>query len=387
MISFALDGAALSFVIFFCLLGFAIHRYFKNFPRPQIFVGSLDFLHAKPSSWKERFAKLPDQLKWVGIFALLLAFADPRIFIERSHAANSILPPGGTFATQGVAIYLVLDKSGSMAEKVIAQQPDGRLEKLPKIELLKQGTLAFIEGDPALGLIGRPNDLIGLVEFARTANVVVPLTLDRQALIAAVKQLEVVKDPNQDGTAIGYAMLKTTQLIEATRNYSKDLQAKGKPAYEIKNSIIILVTDGLQDPHPADKGSRWRQIDPIAAAYQAKELGIHVYIVNIEPRFLREEFAPHRRLLQKAAEITGGKLFMMGDADSLVQVYATIDALEKSSLPIGQDLIKKLKQKLSKEDLPGLYRTIFLAPYLIAFALLCLMGGIFLECTILRKAP
>lgn len=384
--SFALDPVALTVAIPFCLGCYILHRLKKRMPSPRIDISNLGFF-CTPSQcgWKERLHFLPSFFKWFAFLALLLAFLDFRFYIPLSE--NSRLFPQESLATEGIAIYLVLDQSGSMSEKITTRIPGEGLQSISKIDLVKYVTSLFIKGDSALGLAGRPNDLIGLVEFARTAQIAVPLTLDRKELLDKLAKFKSVKNPSEDGTAIGYAMLKTAYLIQATRNYARDLMGKGKPAYEIKNSVIILVTDGLQDPNPADKGSKWRQMDPREVALSLKEEGIRIYIVNVEPKFANEAYAANRRQLEQAAEMTGGKLYMINNGRSLDDIYASIDAIEKSKISIEENLAETLKHKLAKEKLPGLYHTLFLAPYLIALAIGCLILGVFLESTLLRKVP
>lgn len=387
MTTFAIDPFAVALSLPLCIFCYALYRYKQTFLRPHIYVANLSAFDSPSKNWKERFSALPEWLKWAAFCALLLAFMDPKVHTERQN--NGQQPPlPKQLATEGVAIYLVLDQSGSMGQKITVRRPDGHYVTDTKIDLLRQATENFISGNAELKLPGRPNDLIGLVEFARTAHVAVPLTLDRKSLLDAVQAFDVVKEPSQDGTAIGYAILKTARLIAATREYARDLIGKGKPAYEIKNSVIILVTDGFQDPHPDDKSSRWRQMDPMEVAQTIKELGIHVYIVNVEPGINAEAFAPHRRLLQKAAEATGGKFFMIGGYGSnITDIYAAIDAIEKSPLPVDEEIIKALQEKIAKENLPGLYKTFFIAPYLIAFAMTCLLLAVLLESTLLRRVP
>ena len=85
----------------------------------------------------------------------------------------------------------------------------------------------FIVGNPETGLKGRPNDLIGLVTFARGAQVLSPLTLDDEAVIDQLKKLQVVTDEKQDATAIGYAVYKTVDLIAAAKHYAQELSEWG----------------------------------------------------------------------------------------------------------------------------------------------------------------
>ncbi len=393
MTFFAFDPTALILVIPFVFLCVLLYRQSKIFSHPEIFVSTLtqffshDFPTYASSIWKERLQALPHILKLIALGALLLAFLDLRLHFEHKGANDNKQPPHEKLATEGIAMYLVLDQSGSMAEDVNSRLPNGQLVRISKVELLKKVTTAFIKGDPQYGLEGRPNDLIGFVEFARTAHVIVPLTLDRKVLLEKLNAFNVVPESAQDGTAIGYALLKTINLIAATRNYARDLIGQGKPAYEIKNFVIILVTDGLQDPNPTDKESRWRNIDPREAALTAKEQNIRIYIVNVDPRNGTEAFAPNRRQLQQAAESTGGKFFIVDSTTDLPEIYASIDKIEKSPLPFDVEMVKRLKESIAKEKLPGIYDTFFLAPYLIAFGFLSLFLGILLGCTLLRKVP
>lgn len=386
--SFAIDEFTTVLVLLFSACCYLLYRLKRQQFSPQIYVSTLAPFKIAKKNWKEYFSNLPDLLKIVALSALLLAFIDPRFYMERyPGASNNSFPNQDKLATEGIALYFVLDQSGSMAEKVDVRSSKGYLEPITKIDFLKRATEAFVKGDPAFGLSGRPQDLLGLVEFARTAQVIVPLTLDRKILLDKLSTFNVVQDPDQDGTAIGYALLKTAHLMVATKNYARDLIGQGKPAYEIKGAAIILVTDGMQDPNPLDVDSRWRQMDPREAAAYAKEQGIRVYIINVEPKFASEKFAPNRRQMQSAAELTGGKFFLLGSSTNLMSIYAEIDSLEKSSVPIQGEIAEALKKKLAKENLPEIYTTYFLAPLLIALALAFLMLAVILESIFLRRVP
>lgn len=326
--------------------------------------------------------------KWfffAGLIFLAAAFTDMRIFSEKPQKVD--LQPGNNLSIEGIALYLVLDQSGSMKEIVNVPSQEGLPSQISKIDLLKHVTKLFIQGDKKLNLSGRPNDLIGLVEFARTADVVVPLTLDHQAILEKLNGFQAVDNKDQDGTAIGYAIFKTANLIVATRNYAKDLIGQGKPAYEIKSSVILLITDGLQDPNPLDNGRRWRQIDPVEAAEYAKKNNIRLYIVNVEPSLATSQFEANLNQMRKAAELTGGQFFMVNRANSLFKIYESINSLEKSSLPLSQELKEKIQSNISKDELPDLYKSTPLYPYFISFAMLCIFFAIATETLILKRFP
>ena len=272
---------------------------------------------------------------------------------------------------------MLLDQSGSMAEQVAATI-DGKRENIRKEDLLKKVTREFIEGNPSVGLEGRPNDLIGLVAFARVPQVLSPLTLDHQQILKELAKVDVVKKPDEDGTAMGYAIFKTANMIAATKHYAAELTRKGSPSYDIKSSIIILVTDGLQDPSILDKNSRLRNMGLEEAAAYAKENGVRLYLINIDPGTYSEQLAPQRRQMERITKLTGGRLYIVNDPGDIAQIYASIDQLEKSVLP---------QKGISKEKQPHLYRRISFYPYLIALGMLFLLASFLLQTTLARKVP
>lgn len=377
---FEIDILALGIVCAFLLALFFAWKWRNqnNATKPQLYFSDLATLKNLNSSsnWRTRLASLPHWLNRSALTLFLLAFIDPHLQIAKSNQT----PSDQHVSSEGIAIYLVLDQSGSMKEKVTGII-DGKTVVLPKIELLKEKTEQFIKGDPLSGQKGRPNDLIGLITFARSAKVLSPLTLDHAYILKQLEKLNVVQDRNQDGTGIGYAIFKTANLITATRYYSSELSKAGNVDYNIKSAVMIVVTDGLQDPNPLDQGNRLRNISLKEAAEYAKEKNIRVYIINIEPRFETQEFAPHRRLMQQVAELTGGK-FYLKNSTNLPEIYAEIDALEKSTLPDTGD-----KQDIPKDKQPYLYRRISFYPYLIALGMLLLLLSVVLDTTLLRRVP
>jgi Ca-activated chloride channel family protein len=337
-------------------------------------LSALNPLKETPKNLKARWACLPKYLEYAALIFFLIAFIDPRLFLPRTlHPKEQ---PPSEF-TEGIAIYLVLDQSGSMEEPIISSRGKGET----KMGLLKQLTRDFIQGNPDENLTGRSNDLLGIIEFARVPNVLAPLTLDHQAVLNQLDKIHVVKDKNHDGTAIGYAIYKTANLIAATRHFAEDIPAgKGKP-YDIKSTLMILVTDGVQEINPQDKGNPLRTIDIPEAAEYAKQQGVRVYIVNIDPGISAEEFAPFRQQMQHAVEANGGKFFMMNDARDLSKIYGEIDRLEKSKLP------ENAVQSISKSNLPQFFIRHPLYPFFIALGMICLLLSILLKSTWMRQMP
>lgn len=377
---FVLHKLALAATCVFLIAVYLLWRRSRTFAQPHLFFSNLSSLIPPRPSLRAKLSPIDNYLKWLGLFAFLIAFVDPHFYINRHPDDPNVPPKLYESPTEGIVIYLLLDQSGSMAEEVPIYSSNRPRKRQTKIDLLKQVTRQFIVGDSELGLAGRPNDLIGLISFARGAFVMSPLTLDHEAILDQLSHFKAIGERDQDGTAIGYVIYKAASLIAATRHYSQELIDKGKPAYSIKNSIIILITDGLQDPNPLDQGKRLRNIDiPDAAAY-AKQQGIRLYIVNVEPKITTEEFAPNRRQMQRAAELTGGKLLLVNNTTNLEDIYQEIDRLEKSALPVPF-------QQEDKENRPDIYRRISLYPYFITLGLFLLLSGLILESTYFRRIP
>lgn len=360
LIEFNIDPKALVGAIALLFLLWGVWKWRQRFQKPAIRFSDIQSLEPKRTSLKQLLAQLPNGLKVAALALFLLALIDPHSFADRTLEKLNPNP------TEGIAIYLVLDESGSMMEKISMQMPDGTRKTAPKIDLLKEVTKPFI--------LQHPNDLIGLVSFARVAHVQVPLTLDHQEVIDKMLQLHPSISEEEGGTAIGYAIYKTANLILATKHFAEDLIQKGEPAYTIKNSIIVLVTDGVQNVNPEDRNNPFRSMDIAEAAAYLKQNGLKFYIINIDPGITAKEFEPHRHLMQRAAESTGGKFYIAEGPNNLDSIYHAIDQVEKSMLPPPPPREER-------------YRKGSLYPYLIAAGMVCLLLGILLTTTLLRKTP
>lgn len=341
---------------------YLLYQRTKKAPIPRVLYSDLHDLAMAPSL-RPILAQLPKILLAAALALFLIGFIDLHQMVPLSTEAApaaSGLPP-----REGIALYIVADHSGSMQEQITIRNTEGFSQKVTKIKMLKEVTAEFIEG--------RPNDLIGLITFARAAQVLAPLTLDHQIILDELKKLEIVKDPAQDGTSIGYALYKAASLITATRHFAQELIKEGKSYYDIKHSVIILVTDGLQDPSKLDYGNPLRTMEPEDAAAYAKQQNIRIYIINVDPSFNTAEFLPQRHVMQRTAESTGGKFFMFDGATNLQEVFDEINQIEKSRI---------------KQNLPSsLFQRVSFYPYMVALGLLCLLLGCLLESTWLRQSP
>ncbi|MEM8913440.1 MAG: VWA domain-containing protein, partial [Planctomycetota bacterium] len=178
------------------------------------------------------------------------------------------------------------------------------------------------EGEDAGG--GRPDDTIGLIAFAGYADSICPLTLDHGNLTTIVEDLEIVSSNDEDGTAIGDGLALAVERLRRSKTQSK---------------IAILLTDGV---HNAGI------IDPQQAAEVAAASGIKVYCIGagtqgrapfptINPFTGRSELRLmsvelDEETLRAIAEETGGRYFRATDRETLADVYAEIDQLERTKV-------------------------------------------------------
>jgi len=354
---------------FWVLLLFLVGGLFITYlwRRKKFFAGKTLFysnVHDLDGDNGYNLSALPFALFSLSLVFFALASIDPHIFTEREGDDRKNPPT----LVEGIAIYLVLDKSGSMAEEVATPGQSGRKDVKSKLALMKVVTAKFIDE--------RPTDLIGIVAFARQADVMVPLTLDHASVSEALDEIQQIPNKEMDGTAIGYAIYKTVSLIDSTKNFITEKKENTRSAYEIKNNVIILVTDGLQDPNPLDQGNRLRTIGLDEAAKYAEEKGVKLYIINVDPKIATQRYVAQRRQLERITQLTGGRFYIVDSAKGLENVYTDINHLEKSLLP-----------SLTKELLPEIFKRYSFSPWLITLGLAAFMTAIICKTLIFRRVP
>lgn len=334
----------------------------RGYSRSKLFWPDFENLKESAKSLRLKFFPIKSWLVALSLLLFTLALMNPyRLLPVSSQESPSSFSP-----KKGAAVYFVLDRSGSMKEPISILLRQNEDKDMTKLGLLKEVLREFIQGDPAKGLKGLSNDLVGLVAFARAPIVLSPLTLDHRLILEKLNRLETVKDKSQDGTAIGYAIYKTAHLIASSKEYFKE---KG----EDLNALMIVVTDGLQDPNPMDRGQGFRTIELEEAAEYAKTNGVKVYIINIEPKLKEEKFAPNLRQMKRVAEMTGGKFYLADGSKRVRELYDEIGKLEKSHLPI-----ERMSDTYEKKEF---------YPYLIIIGLLFLAAFHVLDNTWLRENP
>ena len=264
--------------------------------RMQITMPSTESLYALRSIRSFLYPFLP-VLKYLSVASLIIALARPQISLKEE-----------IVKAEGIDIFLVMDLSSSMLARDFS--PD-------RLEVSKRVAAEFVDK--------RPYDRIGLAVFAGESFTQCPLTTDHRIVKEFLSNLTC--GVLEDGTAIGMG-------LAAGVNRLKDSDAKSK--------VIILLTDGVNNAG---------YIKPMTAAEIAKEFEVRAYTIGVgttgealSPISRRDDgrymFGMTRveideRLLTTIAEMTGGKYYRATTAQSLEQIYAEIDQLEKTEMDVS----------------------------------------------------
>ena len=286
--------------------------------RTAILYSDTGLLRSLPATWALRVKRLLPWMKLLGMAMVVAALARPQ------HGREEF-----RLRTEGVAIEMCIDHSGSM--QALDFQLDG--QRVDRLAVVKRVFRDFVAGNGRLP--GRPDDLIGLVDFGGFAEAKCPLTLDHGALLQVldtIKIPELMRDAEgrpldadlwqeDQQTALGDAVVLAVDRFKNVKATSR---------------VIILLTDGKQTAGV---------IEPADAAKAAKTYGIKIYSIGIgtngEAPFPQVDAFGRTRLvpvpvemdeptLRMLAEETGGRYFNAQDTAALEQVYAAINRLEKS---------------------------------------------------------
>ena len=259
----------------------------------QLSVSSVEGFR-KTSIWTT-FKHLLFGLRMLAMALIITALARPQTVDVSSK----------TKTTRGVDIVMAIDVSASMLAKDL---------KPNRLEALKNVAADFIKG--------RPNDRIGLVEYAGESYTKTPITSDKSIVLQSLKDIK-YNTVITGGTAIGMGLATAVNRI-------KDSKAKSK--------IIILLTDGVNNAG---------FIDPQTASELAVEYGVKTYTIGLGTngmalspiairngvfQYGRTQVEIDEKLLKEIAEVTGGKYFRATNNRKLKEIYKEIDALEKTEV-------------------------------------------------------
>jgi Ca-activated chloride channel family protein len=343
---------------FLILLAVPVVMYAGRRRRPRgVRFSSTDHAGRSGRSLRQRLRFVPLALRVLVLLLLAVALARPQQGKEQVRDVS-----------KGIAIEMVVDRSGSMGAEM-----DFGGERLTRLDVVKRVFEEFVQGNRR-GLPGRPNDLIGMVAFARYADTICPLTLAHGALGRFLESVRLVQRENEDGTAIGDAIALAAARLQTAEQTLADQARDPDRTYEIKGKAIILLTDGQNN-----RGKR----SPQQAAELAAEWGIKVHTIGVGGgqgvTTIRTPFGDYKvptgpgvdtRALEGIAAATGGTFHTAEDAESLRQVYEEIDRLEKSEF-----------EAVRYVD----YRELF-APFAFA-ALMVLFAEVAASCTVFRRLP
>lgn len=286
-----------------------------------------------PRTLRARLGWLVPALRILGLAGLTLALARPQSVAGQTRTR-----------TEGVAIQIVVDRSGSMEEPM---EDSGREAR--KMDVVTRVLQRFILGGE--GLEPREGDMLGLIAFARYADTICPLVRGRDAVAGLVRTLDTVKQRSEDGTAIGDALaLAAARLRRAeeelaarrdeslTPNRGADGPQAADADFAIKSKVIVLVTDGVNNAGTED---------PLEVARLAAEWGIKIYVIGVgagQRYVTMQTFAGEQRIpvgpsldersLREIADATGGTYFPASNADSLRDIYEQIGRLERSEIHV-----------------------------------------------------
>ena len=168
----------------------------------------------------------------------------------------------GEETREGVAIQLLVDISSSMDQSLAVE--DGA--RMSRLEATKRVVEQFIRH--------RPDDLIGLITFARYADTLSPLTYGHDALVEIVRELDIQERPTEDGTGYGDALALACARLDQMGQWQPAAGNRtADPSATVRSKVVVLLTDGENNC-----GLHL----PEEAAGLAKKWGIRIYAISMK---------------------------------------------------------------------------------------------------------
>ena len=285
---------------------------------------------------------MPGTLRWkrhLPFAIALLAIALLILALSRPYADVTV-------AASRTTVMLALDVSLSMCGDDI--HPN-------RLTVAQEAAVRFIENK-------EPDTRIGIVAFAGIAQVVVPPTTDKEALLDAIANLTTARR-----TAVGSAIVRSLDALSEVNPDIPPVSAYVNPRDEAPESdqvasqqpdVIVLLTDGANTSG----------VPPLSAARAARDRGVQVYTIGFgttNPAVLRctaEQLGGDEtnirivmggfrgtgggfrggnflRLdeptLSRVADITEAEYYQADSADKLFEVFSTIPVqIEKKKVRV-----------------------------------------------------
>lgn len=231
-------------------------------------------------------ARAPGRLRHLPMVLFLLALTALVTGFARPHATISV-------PREEATVVLALDVSRSMTATDVSPT---------RLGAAQAAAAQFLEQVP--------DELqVGIVTFASRANVIAPPTQDRDAALAALREIR----PGE-GTALSEAILLSLRAIRGAA------PEDGEPV----PASILLLSDGAQTVG---------EVTPAEAANRARRAGVPIHGIllgtaeGVVERQIpggyteRTRVPPDPDALRQVAQASGGELFTAADEESLKRVY------------------------------------------------------------------
>lgn len=218
------------------------------------------------------------------------------------------------------ALILAIDASKSMI---------GEDVRPSRLKAAQAAALEVLESVPA-------SAKVGLVVFSDYAQVLVPPTTERQILREALAGLRI-----QQATGVGFAIIEALRALPGRKEWLgerlniQNLQPQlpqlplpqlppstsptGPPPEDLPPAAIIILSDGVSN----------LGVDPVQAAALATEAKVKVYsvgigtpngsVMQVDGQLVLVPF--DATLLQRIAQLTGGRYFDVSSSEELRRVY------------------------------------------------------------------
>jgi Ca-activated chloride channel family protein len=250
-------------------------------------IALLDRVAPRRPQWRRHLAV---GLALLAAMTCIMAFAQPKdkVKVPRERAT----------------IVVAIDVSLSMMATDI--QPN-------RLEAAKESAKEFVNALP-------PKFNVALVNFAGTASIIVPPTLDRSTVDRSIDGLELA-----ESTATGEGIFTSLQALT---------QVPPDPAHpnDPAPARIVMLSDG--------KRTVGRTAQEGAQAAKAKNTPVYTICFGTDSGFIemdgiRQRVPPDRNELRSIAEISGGKAYTAESAGELKDVYKDIGS------SVGYDEVDK----------------------------------------------
>jgi Ca-activated chloride channel homolog len=242
-------------------------------------------------SWRRH---VPPALFLVALALLLTGVARPQATIK--------------VPREEAGVVLAVDVSGSMRAEDV--EPT-------RLDAAREAAETFLDQLP-------DRFSVGLVSFSGQAQVLAPLTPEREVVREALRYLHA-----DGGTAIGDAIVRSVELgrrDEGETGPRSGGAGDGEPADgdDPPLAAIVLLSDGAPSPGT---------LDPAQAARTASEAGVPIYTIALGTEHGTVEVVgpygerqiipvpPDERTMRQVADITGGEFFAAATDDAVRSVY------------------------------------------------------------------